>query len=101
MTDRSSFFDFGRGGAPDFDSPRAPFARAARDSASTASHERRVIGPDGREWRVREVPMPSYDRRGGSCLIFETNDAARRVRHYPSRWYECDDAELYGLSLHA
>ena len=63
--------------------------------------ERRLMGPDGREWRVREIPMPSYDRRGGRCLVFETNDAARRVRQYPARWYDCDDSELYTMSLHA
>ena len=94
--DRPSFFDFGRGTVPDFDPASRPLDRARQ---RTASRERRLIGPDGREWRVREAAVPSYDRRGGSCLIFETNVAARRVRNYPANWHELGESELYGLSL--
>lgn len=60
---------------------------------------RRVLGTDGREWRVREVPHPPYDRRAGSCLIFDTTDAARRVRDYPANWFDLTDDELFALSL--
>ena len=59
---------------------------------------RTIIG-DGREWRVREVPLPAYDRRGTKCLIFETADAMRRVRNYPTDWADWPDDELYLLSL--
>ena len=97
--DRPSFFDFGRRAAPDVDSANLPLDRPGRGAQSPQSPERRLIGPDGREWRVREAPMPSYDRRGGSCLIFETNDAARRVRNYPADWFDLGEPDLYGLSL--
>jgi hypothetical protein len=74
--------------------------RLAREPADRLfAGERRILGPDGREWRVREAPMPIYDRRGARCLIFEAVDAARRVRRVPDHWYEWSDAELYALSL--
>lgn len=60
---------------------------------------RRVLGNDGREWRVREVSYPLYDRRTSACLIFDTTDAARRVRDYPANWFELADEELFELSL--
>jgi hypothetical protein len=58
---------------------------------------RRFLGTDGREWHVREAPPPSYDRRGGPCLVFEAVDIARRVRVYPAHWFDCSDAELIAL----
>jgi hypothetical protein len=55
---------------------------------------RRFVGRDGREWRVREIPAPSYDRRSGYCLVFETAGLARRVRNYATTWYNLTDDEL-------
>jgi len=56
-------------------------------------------GGDGREWMVRELPPPSYDRRRGPSLLFSADDVWRRVRRYPADWQERTDAELYTLSL--
>ena len=57
------------------------------------------MGSDGREWTVRELPPPSYDRRRGPSLLFSADDVWRRVRRYPADWHERTDAELYTLSL--
>jgi sugar/nucleoside kinase (ribokinase family) len=70
----------------------------ARPQESTPSPIRRFIAADGREWRVRESPLPKFDRRSGRCLIFETVDAARRIRDYPANWYELTEDELEELS---
>jgi hypothetical protein len=52
----------------------------------------------GREWTVREVVAPEYDRRAGTNLIFEAIDVVRRVRSFPENWRELSDAELAELS---
>jgi len=49
-------------------------------------------------WDVREVPNPSYDRRGGQCLLFESAHAFRRVRDYPADWFKLTEAQLIELS---
>jgi hypothetical protein len=72
--------------------PRDP-AGATSSSPAGISRVRRFLGIDGREWRVREVPS-AYDRRRANSLVFDTFDAARRVRHYPADWYNLTDAEL-------
>lgn len=54
---------------------------------------------DGQSWTVREVPAPSFDRRGGTHLLFESLEVIRRVRAFPSNWLELDDAALYALCL--
>jgi hypothetical protein len=61
---------------------------------------RRFIGDDGREWMVEETPLPGYDRRSGTCLVFRSANAARRVRTFPADWFTRLDADLYQLSLH-
>jgi hypothetical protein len=48
---------------------------------------------------VRETGADPYDRRAQSSLIFEADDAVRRVRNYPKDWHELPEAELYALSL--
>lgn len=80
----------------DFSSPPA---ESHGSDTPVAARERRVLGPDGREWRVREAPLPAFDRRKGYCLIFEAVGAARRVREYPHDWFTMPDAELYALSV--
>jgi hypothetical protein len=52
----------------------------------------------GREWTVREVVAPEYDRRAGTNLIFEAIDVVRRVRNFPENWRELSDPELAELS---
>jgi hypothetical protein len=59
----------------------------------------RVIEGDGIRWKVREEPWPSVDRRGGTCLIFDGDSIVRRVRKFPSNWWDKSDADLYALSL--
>ena len=58
-------------------------------------------GANGEEWEVFEAPLPSYDRRSGFCLIFESRDVIRRVRNYPSNWYELSEGELRDVSSKA
>ncbi len=59
----------------------------------------RTFRLNGREWTVREVVAPEYDRRGGTNLIFESIDVVRRVRNFPQNWRELTDAELAAMSL--
>src|SRR5262249_6034779 len=72
--------------------------RAIRELART--NGRSVMG-DGTEWRVYELPPGAYDRRGSSSLIFESSDAFRRIRTYPSDWRLLPDEELYLVSKQA
>jgi hypothetical protein len=59
----------------------------------------RRVFVDGQSWVVREVPAPSFDRRGGTHLLFESLEVIRRVRVFPANWLELDDAALYSLCL--
>lgn len=54
---------------------------------------------EGIFWDVREVKNPDYDRRGGTCLLFESVHAFRRVREFPADWFKCTEQELAALSL--
>ena len=54
---------------------------------------------EGSLWFVREVLAPSFDRRGGTHLLFESDGVMRRVRIFPVNWYDLGDDELYALSL--
>ena len=49
-------------------------------------------------WVVREVPAPSFDRRGGTHLVFDGELVMRRVRNFPPNWYLLSDDELYALT---
>ena len=60
----------------------------------------RDLFADGLRWRIRELPAPSFDRRGGTHLVFDGEVIMRRVRFFPSNWYELSDDELYALSEH-
>jgi hypothetical protein len=55
-------------------------------------------GANGEDWEVFEAPLPAYDRRSGFCLIFESRDIIRRVRNYPSNWYDLSEGALRELS---
>jgi hypothetical protein len=73
--------------------------RPSRPPPARVDQRRRMFSDsDGRRWRVREVPNPSYDRRGGMCLIFESADTLRRVRNFPADWYALSDDALLELS---
>lgn len=70
-------------------------------SSAVSTVVRSVRDASGREWRVREMPPPSYDRRQRASLIFDCDAVIRRVRNYPPNWHELSDADLFALSLHA
>lgn len=72
----------------------------ARASQGVAAEGRRRIFQDatGRTWEVYEAPQPAFDRRGGTCLVFACEEAIRRVRVFPSHWYELSEQELHELS---
>jgi hypothetical protein len=57
----------------------------------------RRVSADGMRWVVREVPAPSFDRRGGTHLLFDGETVMRRVRAFPENWYDLSDGELYEL----
>jgi hypothetical protein len=98
-----------RAGAPDAPggsrgsggSSSSGFAGSTNSSARvTPLNVTRILtGADGREWVVRELPPPVYDRRRGPSLVFSADDVWRRVRTYPANWHERTDAELYEISL--
>jgi hypothetical protein len=73
--------------------------KTAADSAQAGEDRVRVFEEaDGTRWQVREMPFSSYDRRHGLSLIFWSEGAVRRVRDYPSNWYELSDHDLALLS---
>ena len=57
----------------------------------------RTFWADGHYWRVYEMQAPSFDRRGGQHLIFESVEIVRRVRDFPEDWMNLPDANLYSL----
>ena len=59
---------------------------------------RLVSDDDGTVWEVREIQNPVYDRRGGCSLIFESSSVVRRVRNYPSGWYDLPNRDLLAIS---
>jgi hypothetical protein len=70
----------------------------ARDASQVV---RTFVDGEGVGWRVHEQPFSEYDRRKGRSLIFSSDGAVRRVRHYPQEWMELSDAELSDLSWKA
>lgn len=52
----------------------------------------------GQTWQVTEQPYSEYDRRRGSSLIFSSELAVRRVRTFPSDWFDLPDGALMDLS---
>jgi hypothetical protein len=58
-----------------------------------------VLWIDGVRWIVREAEPPTYDRRAGRSLIFESEEIVRRVRAYPADWFDLPEAQLFRLSL--
>ena len=61
------------------------------------AHVRRIVDPQGREWRVRETVM-SYDRRSTRVLVFECTEVIRVVRTYPADWFTLEPASLIEIS---
>lgn len=63
-----------------------------------ATKKVRLLSADGLRWTVREVPAPPFDRRGGMHLVFDGELVMRRVRSFPTDWYDLSDDDLYALS---
>lgn len=67
-------------------------------SPSHAPERTRLVWGDGHLWAVVEIAAPSFDRRGGTHLLFYCDEIMRRIRDFPPNWVELDDAALYALS---
>ena len=74
---------------------RLPSVRRIENAPSPRRH----LHAGGYSWVVREIPAPSFDRRGGMHLMFENEQIVRRVRIFPSEWIDLSDEELYALSV--
>lgn len=66
-------------------------------SAGTPSGRRRVISVGLLVWHVFEH-VPPYDRRSKPSLVFVSDVAMRRVRDFPSAWWELPDEALMAVS---
>jgi hypothetical protein len=71
-----------------------PLANSLREAQRTA---RQVIVA-GAVWLVYELPAMPFDRRSTPSLVFESDNAVRRVRDFPSDWRALTDEELFALS---
>ena len=72
--------------------------RAVRAAVQSARVTGRQIVVEGVAWLVFEVPAHQFDRRSSPSLIFESDDAMRRVRNYPADWRTLPDDALLALS---
>jgi hypothetical protein len=72
--------------------------RHQHEVARAQSRTVRLLAADGMRWVVREVAAPSFDRRGGTHLVFDGELVMRRVRNFPPDWYLLSDDDLYALT---
>jgi hypothetical protein len=74
---------------------------ASQEARSGAGPEssRTFVDVERRRWSVREVATgdPAW-ARAPQCLLFSSQEAVRRVWHYPEHWRELADKELEALS---
>ena len=75
-----------------------PTDRVASSPDNRAPHARTFLDSEGSQWRVFEQAFSGYGRRSGMSLIFASDAAVRRVRHYPTNWFDLPDDELLTLS---
>jgi hypothetical protein len=68
------------------------------DVLREAQRDARQLLVDGVTWLVYELPPATFDRRGTSSLVFESEGAVRRVRDYPADWRNLSNEALYPLS---
>lgn len=79
-----------------------------REAADSTPHQRNatrvriLVTGDGRHWVVREMPSSSAERRGSGpgSLLFISERAIRRVRDYPTDWFDRSDDDLIAVSMH-
>jgi hypothetical protein len=90
----------GRRAAVAADGRASDRAADARRSAERREAERReVVDGGGVRWRVYELARPGDPgRRGGRCLVFDSDAVVRRVATYPAGWHDLPPAELLALS---
>jgi hypothetical protein len=67
-------------------------------SPSGTRDDPRIIIVDAVPWRVYERSLV-YDRRSTPTLVFECDSVIRRIRAFPERWQDLDDAALFRLSV--
>ena len=72
------------------------FRRQGED-VRAAQRVGREIAAEGVVWLVYELSPTPSDRRSGPSLVFESDDAIRRVRTFPSDWRTLSDEALYAL----
>jgi len=60
----------------------------------------RNVFHQGCTWTICERPIP-YGEPHGNALVFMSDHAARRVKRYPSNWFELTDDALAQLSSNA
>ena len=75
-----------------------PTDRVASSPDNSTPHARTFLDSEGSQWRVFEQAFSGYGRRSGMSLIFASDAAVRRVRHYPTNWFDLPDDELLTLS---
>lgn len=78
-----------------------PINRVESATEGEAPRTRAFVDADGNHWLAHEQPFAEYDRRSGMSLIFSNDAAVRRVRDYPSNWFDLTDEELAALSWRA
>jgi hypothetical protein len=74
----------------EFSHPYASLREARRNA--------RQLTLDGELWLVYELPPSPFDRRMTASLVFESAQAMRRVRSFPSAWRDLTDEDLFALS---
>ena len=76
-----------------------PAFGSVRAGPSPLPEPRRFVDSFSRAWTVREVqsPEPRVAARP-TCLVFETESLARRVRQFPANWHELSESQLEELS---
>jgi hypothetical protein len=75
-----------------------PKHRSRTSSESGRPLKRSFLDAEGTHWHVYERAFADYDRRSGVSLIFESESAVRRVRHFPVNWHDLSEEELAALS---
>jgi hypothetical protein len=65
----------------------------------TAVAQVSFVAADGSRWTVREYTGQGAGLNGdGACLIFECDNAVRRVKTFPKNWGELGSDDLVTLS---
>ena len=78
------------------DTPHPTF-QVLRDARRSA----RELVIDDVPWIVYELPPDVFDRRKSPSLVFESQEAIRRVRNYPQEWRDLSDEDLFAVSWRA